>query len=64
MGLFLCVLAVAFTVWMLPYFMGIDGIMYAAPVADLAAAVISVWFAAREFQKMGAEKPSKITVGN
>ena len=22
MGLFLCVLAVAFTVWMLPYFMG------------------------------------------
>ena len=49
---------------LLPYFMGIDGIMYAAPVADLAAAVISVWFAAREFQKMGAEKPSKITVGN
>ena len=45
--------------------MGIDGLHATAPpVADLAAAVISVWFAAREFQKMGAEKPSKITVGN
>ncbi len=38
----------------LPLFMGIDGIMYAGPVADLLAAVISGCFLTVELRKMGS----------
>lgn len=36
----------------LPMFFGIDGVMYAAPVADLIAAVLAVTFVVREFRHM------------
>ena len=36
----------------LPYFMGIDGVMYAGPVADGAAAVVAITLAVRELKKM------------
>ena len=36
-----------------PLFMGIDGIMYAGPVADLLAAIISSVFLINEIKKMG-----------
>ena len=36
-----------------PLFMGIDGIMYAGPVADLLAAIVSVVFLINEIKKMG-----------
>ena len=36
-----------------PLYMGIDGIMYAGPVADLLAAIISVVFLINEIKKMG-----------
>lgn len=39
----------------LPLFMGIEGIMFAAPVADGIAAVLSAWFIIREFKLMGRE---------
>lgn len=35
-----------------PLFMGIDGVMYAGPIADAAAVVIAVVFAYRELKKM------------
>lgn len=35
-----------------PIFLGIDGIMYAGPIADLAAAVVAITFACREFKRM------------
>lgn len=35
-----------------PLFMGIDGVMYAGPIADAAAAALAVIFAARELKKM------------
>ncbi|MBO5303778.1 MAG: MATE family efflux transporter [Lachnospiraceae bacterium] len=35
-----------------PLFMGIDGIMYAGPIADLLAAVISGWMLWKELRKM------------
>ena len=35
-----------------PLFMGIDGVMYAGPIADAAAAVVAVGFAYREWHKM------------
>ena len=34
----------------LPLFMGIDGIMYAGPIADLIAAVVSIIMVSREFR--------------
>lgn len=34
----------------LPIFMGIDGVMYSAPVADGIAAVLSAWFIWKEFK--------------
>lgn len=37
---------------LLPKFWGIDGVMYAGPVADLAAAVIAMGFARRELRRM------------
>ena len=36
----------------LPLFMGIDGVMYAGPIADLAAAVITIWFVYLQFKDM------------
>ena len=36
----------------LPRFFGIDGVMYAGPAADFAAAIIVVVFAVRELGKM------------
>ncbi|RHR24420.1 MATE family efflux transporter [Clostridium sp. AF19-22AC] len=35
-----------------PLFMGIDGVMYAGPIADAAAASLAVIFAVRELRKM------------
>ena len=36
----------------LPIFMGIDGVMYAGPIADTAAFILAVVFARRELGKM------------
>jgi Na+-driven multidrug efflux pump len=36
----------------LPLFMGIDGILYAAPIADFAAMVVTIIMAALEFKNM------------
>lgn len=41
---------------LLPIFFGIDGIMYAAPVADLIAGVLAVYFAFREFKQLGRKE--------
>lgn len=35
-----------------PYFMGIDGVMYAGPIADGAAALVAIGYAVRELRKM------------
>lgn len=35
-----------------PWFMGIDGVMYAGPIADMAAAVVAITFAVKEHKKM------------
>lgn len=35
-----------------PIFMGIDGVMYAGPIADGAAAIVAISFAIRELKKM------------
>lgn len=35
-----------------PLFLGIDGVMYAGPIADTAAFVLAVVFARRELRKM------------
>lgn len=35
-----------------PMFMGIDGVMYAGPIADAAAFVLAIVFARRELGKM------------
>ena len=35
-----------------PMFLGIDGVMYAGPIADLAAAVVAITIAVREHKKM------------
>lgn len=35
-----------------PVFMGIDGVMYAGPIADLAAAVVAILFAVKELREM------------
>ena len=36
----------------LPLFMGIDGIMFAGPIADLLACIIAIIFIILEFKKM------------
>lgn len=36
----------------LPLFMGIDGVMFSAPIADGIAAVMSAWLIKREFSKL------------
>ena len=35
-----------------PMFMGIDGVMYAGPIADAAAFILAVLFARKELEKM------------
>ena len=35
-----------------PRFMGIDGVMYAGPIADTAAVIIAITFAIKEHRKM------------
>ena len=35
-----------------PYLFGIDGVMYTAPIADLAAASVSIVMVVREFKIM------------
>ena len=35
-----------------PLFMGIDGVMYAGPIADAAAAAVAITLALRELKKM------------
>lgn len=37
----------------LPLFMGIEGVMFSAPIADGIAAVLCIFFIAREFRHMG-----------
>ena len=36
-----------------PMFFGIDGVMYAGPIADLAAAILALVFIIRELRRMG-----------
>ena len=43
----------------LPLFVGIDGIMYAAPVADCLAAVIAITMAVKEFREMKKDCPDR-----
>ena len=40
----------------LPVFMGIDGVMFSAPIADGIAAVLCIFFIVREFKNMGKER--------
>lgn len=42
----------------LPFFMGIDGVMYAGPIADTAAFILAVVFGQRELKKMKQLTPS------
>lgn len=44
-------------IFIFPLFMGIDGVMYAGPIADAAAAVIAIWFAYKELKKMKTLAP-------
>ena len=37
----------------LPLFMGLTGILYAAPIADLAAAAVAIWMVVVEFRQIG-----------
>lgn len=39
-----------------PLFMGIDGVMYAGPIADAAAAVVCVFFSVREMKELNAKQ--------
>ncbi len=50
-GVFLLPLILIF-----PLFMGIEGVMYAGPIADFAAAVVALGFAARELRRMKEER--------
>ena len=40
-------------VLILPTFMGIEGILYAGPVADFSAGICAIVMAVLEFKKMG-----------
>ena len=39
-----------------PVFMGIDGVMYAGPIADAAAAAVAIGFSIKELKKMRETK--------
>ena len=40
-----------------PFFMGIDGVMYAGPIADAAAFILTVFFTRRELAIMKQDTP-------
>ena len=44
---------------LLSHFLGIDGIMFAAPIADFSAAAVAFFLVRREFKRMSAlpDKP-------
>ena len=44
-----------------PRFMGIDGVMYAGPIADMAAAIVAIAFAVKEHKKMTVFANSLVT---
>ena len=48
LGIFIVLL----TIIIFPLFMGIDGVMYAGPIADAAAFALAIVFARRELGKM------------
>ena len=39
-------------VLILPVFMGIEGVMYAGPIADVIAGILAIVFVYREFRSM------------
>lgn len=41
-----------------PMLMGIDGVMYAGPIADGAAAILAAVFMVRELRGMGRQEPA------
>lgn len=43
-----------------PLVMGIDGVMYAGPIADAAAATVAITFAVKEFKKMKGDEINDI----
>lgn len=45
----------------LPIFIGIEGVMFSAPIADGVAAVLCIFFIVKEFKQMG-EKKEKIEI--
>lgn len=40
----------------LPFFIGIEGVMFSAPIADGVAAVLCIFFIVKEFKQMGEKK--------
>ena len=48
---------------LLPLVMGIDGIMYAAPAADLIAAILAAVFLKKEFGLMDRESGKEVFAG-
>lgn len=44
-----------------PIFMGIDGIMYAGPIADGTAAVITIWFVVKQMKNMREMEQNSLT---
>lgn len=40
----------------LPFFIGIEGVMFSAPIADGVAAVLCIFFIVQEFKQMGEKK--------
>ena len=45
----------------LPFFIGIEGVMFSAPIADGVAAVLCIFFIVKEFKQMG-EKKEKVEI--
>lgn len=48
----------------LPIFMGIDGVMYSAPIADGITAICSIWLIRKEFKSMNEEMSLEINEYN
>lgn len=44
-----------------PIFMGIDGVMYAGPIADGMAAVITIWFVMKQMKNMREMEQNNLT---
>jgi len=49
---------------MLPRFFGIDGVLFATPIADTSAAIMAAFFISREFRMIGKLKDAQISAGN